>query len=342
MRITDLELVAGPGGYEVIESASVLHCAEPVVVEPNSTLDDTLVQSAAQTLRRIPAPTVLLGQPGDPEWLLDAVDICLTTASDEVALPWVCASVDEVIERVRLQPLAAMSLVVLLRDTAGISVRSAVAEESATYAMLLGSASFGEWLTRRGAGRHKAVSGPPVLAKRQDGLLRLVLNRPEARNAIDSDMRDALVEYLELAAIEPDLHVEVRGSGECFSAGGDLEEFGDVADPATAHAVRLTRHPGLALHEVASRATCYVHGPCVGAGVEMPAFASSVVADPSATFSLPELEMGLIPGAGGTVSIPRRIGRHRTAWLAITGREIDARRSLAWGLVDKLEPVRTI
>ena len=44
--------------------------------------------------------------------------------------------------------------------------------------------------------------------------------------------------------------------------------------------------------------------------------------------------MGLVPGAGGTVSLPRRIGRHRTAWLAISGRSIDAATAAAWGLVD--------
>src|SRR5206468_806378 len=55
-----------------------------------------------------------------------------------------------------------------------------------------------------------------------------------------------------------------------------------------------------------------------------------------ATFQLPELSMGLVPGAGGTVSIPRRIGRERFAWLALTGEMIDAPTALAWGLVDEV------
>jgi enoyl-CoA hydratase/carnithine racemase len=61
-----------------------------------------------------------------------------------------------------------------------------------------------------------------------------------------------------------------------------------------------------------------------------------VVARPDATFWLPELSLGLIPGAGGTVSLPRRIGRQRTAWLALSGRSLDARTALAWGLVDEV------
>jgi enoyl-CoA hydratase/carnithine racemase len=80
-----------------------------------------------------------------------------------------------------------------------------------------------------------------------------------------------------------------------------------------------------------------VHGACVGAGTELPAFVAQVVARPDATFQLPEVPMGLIPGAGGTVSLPRRIGRQRTAYMAITGSTIDAATALAWHLVDRIE-----
>lgn len=61
------------------------------------------------------------------------------------------------------------------------------------------------------------------------------------------------------------------------------------------------------------------------------------MAAPDTTVRLPELSMGLIPGAGGTVSIPRRIGRRRTLYLALDGRPVPAERALAWGLVDRIE-----
>ena len=61
-----------------------------------------------------------------------------------------------------------------------------------------------------------------------------------------------------------------------------------------------------------------------------------MVAHEDARFWLPELSMGLVPGAGGTVSLPRRIGRQRTAWLALTGEPIDAETARAWGLVDQI------
>ena len=68
----------------------------------------------------------------------------------------------------------------------------------------------------------------------------------------------------------------------------------------------------------------------------MAAFCGHVVAAPDAVFGLPELGLGLTPGAGGTVSVTRRIGRWRTAYLVLSGRTIDADTALAWGLVDEI------
>ena len=92
--------------------------------------------------------------------------------------------------------------------------------------------------------------------------------------------------------------------------------------------------PGGSCHRLADRVEARVHGPCVGAGIELPAFAGRVVAAPDTTFRLPEISMGLIPGAGGTVSIPRRIGRWRTLHLALGGGPLGAADALEWGLVD--------
>ena len=86
-----------------------------------------------------------------------------------------------------------------------------------------------------------------------------------------------------------------------------------------------------------SRTTAFVHGGVVGAGVELAAFARQVVAANGTTFRLPEVAMGLIPGAGGTVSVTGRIGRWRAAWLMLTGSVLDARRARIWGLVDHVQ-----
>jgi enoyl-CoA hydratase/carnithine racemase len=77
-----------------------------------------------------------------------------------------------------------------------------------------------------------------------------------------------------------------------------------------------------------------VHGQVLGSGLEMAAFCGRVEAAADSVFGLPELSLGLIPGAGGTVSVTRRIGRWRTAYLVLSGQTLDTDAALAWGLVD--------
>jgi len=111
-------------------------------------------------------------------------------------------------------------------------------------------------------------------------------------------------------------------------------------NPADTHGVirliRLTRSPAMLMYRLAARTTARLHGSCLGAGIELPAFAAQVLAAEDTTMGLPELTLGLIPGAGGTASLPRRIGRWRTAYLGLTGQTIDADQALRWGLVDAI------
>jgi enoyl-CoA hydratase/carnithine racemase len=178
---------------------------------------------------------------------------------------------------------------------------------------------------------------PAVQVRREQGRLYLALNRPERRNAFSAQMRDALVEALHLVLGDASItEVVLNGAGPSFCAGGDLMEFGTLPDPATAHAIRSTRNAARLLAACADRVRVHVHGACVGAGIELAAFAHRVVATEDAFFELPEVGMGLVPGAGGTVSLPRRIGRQRTASLALSGARLDAATARHWGLVDEL------
>jgi enoyl-CoA hydratase/carnithine racemase len=177
-----------------------------------------------------------------------------------------------------------------------------------------------------------------VRVDRQADLLHLTLARPEVHNALNTRMRDELYEAFTLAASDPAVRVLLDGDGPSFCAGGDLDEFGSRPDPATAHVVRLQRSVGRLIASVADRVKVVLHGACMGSGIELPAFAGRVAARPDARIGLPEVGLGLIPGAGGTTSVTRRIGRHRTAYLALTGDCIDARTALEWGLVDELYP----
>jgi enoyl-CoA hydratase/carnithine racemase len=209
--------------------------------------------------------------------------------------------------------------------------------------MLQGGPEFAAWRADRPRRERGRSDGDVVRVSRDGDTVVVVLDRPEVRNALSSQLRDQLLDAIELARADDSIrHVELRGTGPAFCAGGDLDEFGSFADPATAHRVRLEHSIGRGLAALGDRVVGYLHGACYGSGIELAAFAATVVADPDARFALPELALGLVPGAGGTVSITRRVGRHRTAWLGLTGRAIDAPTALGWGLVDRIEPVEPV
>lgn len=241
---------------------------------------------------------------------------------------------DLVVATIDRNPQAATALAVLLRGGERRSVADGLHAESAVYGVLQAGAEFSRWRGSREARTRPHPAGPVLLAERREDVLDVVLNRPEVRNALDARLRDELADALRLALDDPTLRVELSGAGASYSSGGDLDEFGSRSDPASAHLVRLSRSLGWMIHQLRDRIHVTVHGPTAGSGVELPAFAGRVTARRDTTFALPEVGLGLIPGAGGTVSLARRIGRHRTALLALLGHSIDAPTALRWGLVD--------
>jgi enoyl-CoA hydratase len=248
------------------------------------------------------------------------------------------------IANIESAPLAALVLVQLLRITAAMPIAQALVAESLAYATLQAGPEFRSWLAAppRNAAAPDPAERAPLLIERQGTQLNLRLNRPERRNALSVGMRDALFEALELAIADRTIaQITISGAGTCFSAGGELTEFGSAPDPATAHAVRSIRSVPALLGRCADRLTFRVHGAAVGAGVEMAAFGRRIEATADAFFQLPEIRYGLIPGSGGCVSLPRRIGRQRTAYLALSAQRLDARTALAWGLIDALQESRS-
>jgi enoyl-CoA hydratase len=264
----------------------------------------------------------------DSRWL----DLCdVTVADGDDALERIEANVVE-------HPITAGTLALLLRGQESRSVSHGLVAESSAYSVLQSGPEFAAWRAAHPA-RTGKDEGARVRVDREGDSLLLTLTRPGRLNALDAPMRDALVEALVLAAADPEIaRVELRGEGGAFCAGGDLDEFGTRPDPATAHLVRLERSVGRVLSTLQKPVTTYLHGTCMGSGIELAAFTDTVVAAEDTQIALPEIGLGLVPGAGGTVSLPRRIGRLRTAWLAFSGCTIDAARAHRWGLVDELVP----
>lgn len=280
-----------------------------------------------------------------PEAGLDGFDILLS-ADPHAPAPWVGLagdSLDAAIAHLRAvmasHSLAATVAAQVLRMTLPLSFADALTLESLAYSMLLASADFRAWRAAHPPRLRAADTSPRVRLARDNGALQVRLARPQAHNAVDARMRDALAEALSFALEDPEIsHVILSGEGPSFSAGGDLDEFGQASDPGLAHAIRLTRSATSLVHQLGARAEARLHGACIGAGIEIPAAAARVLAKAGTVFRLPEVSMGLIPGAGGTASIPRRIGRHRACFMAVSGLDIDLSTALAWGLVDGLDP----
>lgn len=269
-------------------------------------------------------------------------DVLLSGAADPPA-PWVGAGDDAgaaaraVEAAVRLHPQAATTLAQVLRMGSSLAAAEALLVESLAYATLQAGPEHRDWLRRLAHREPDIRPEPTVRLDRIAATLWITLDRPDRRNAYSARMRDELVAALEVAAADATIDsVHLRGAGSNFCSGGDLAEFGTRPDPATAHGIRMQHSAGWHLSELAPRLTVQLHGPCVGAGIELAAFAGTVEAADDATVALPEVSMGLIPGAGGTASLPRRIGPARTAWLALTGSRLDARTAHRWGLIDRL------
>jgi len=257
-----------------------------------------------------------------------------------ITVPSVSAALAELTERCRQWPQAATVCDDVLRsiDPAG-PARAGVITESLAYSTLQAGPEFARWLAERGAATVPEIPDP-VRVDRDGDRLNVRFNRPQRHNAFSTDMRAALLEALEVARLDASItEVVLTGNGPSFCSGGDLAEFGSFADPASAHLARTRHSPALVLDELTARlggnCCAQVHGQVLGSGLEMAAYCGRVQALPNAVLGLPELSLGLIPGAGGTVSITRRIGRWRTGYLVLSGRTIDTATALRWGLIDE-------
>ena len=270
-----------------------------------------------------PCPVIGTGNPEHPfaRWC-DAV----------VEAPF---SIDAIVRNVQENPRTAAIVVQLLRFVPGLGPVAALDAESFAYGVLQAGAEHARWLAAQP--RRDPAAGGCVLLERNGDHLVLTLDREAAGNAIDREMRDALHDGLMLGAADKQIaRILLRAKGRSFSLGADLAEFGTTRDPVEAHAIRRLTLPARAAALCADRIEAHVQGACVGAGLELAAWAGRFTAAPGAWFHLPELAMGVLPGAGGCVSLSRRIGRQRTALLILSGKRLSARQALSWGLVDAI------
>ena len=173
-----------------------------------------------------------------------------------------------------------------------------------------------------------------VRIERADGVLAITLARPERRNAITVAMYAALAEAVESAATDEAIRlITIRGEGQDFTAGNDLADFLTAAPrDEEIPVMRLLR--ALALNPQPLVAA--VHGNAVGIGTTMLLHCDLVIAEASARFSMPFVDLGLVPEAASSLLIPRLAGRRRAATWLLLGESFGAAEAREFGLVSHL------
>jgi enoyl-CoA hydratase/carnithine racemase len=171
-----------------------------------------------------------------------------------------------------------------------------------------------------------------VRVERSGGVLAVTLARPERRNAITVAMYAALADAIETASTDPSVRlVTFRGEGQDFAAGNDLADFLDAAarEGDEIAVWRFLR----ALAACETPVVAAVHGNCVGIGTTMLLHCDLVVAEDGARFSMPFVDLGLVPEAASSLLIPRLAGRRLAARYLLLGESFGVDEAMAIGLV---------
>ncbi|HEY2454578.1 MAG TPA: 2,3-dehydroadipyl-CoA hydratase PaaF [Scandinavium sp.] len=177
-----------------------------------------------------------------------------------------------------------------------------------------------------------------LLISRHDRVLLLTLNRPQARNALNNALLTQIAEALDAAQQDGAVGaVVITGSDRVFAAGADLQEMAEKDLAATLNDIR----PRLwaRIDAFTKPLIAAVNGYALGAGCELALLCDVVVAGDNASFGLPEITLGIMPGAGGTQRLIRCVGKSLATQMVLTGKAIDARRAQQAGLVSEIYPV---
>ena len=173
-----------------------------------------------------------------------------------------------------------------------------------------------------------------------DGIAAVTLDRPHRLNAFDRHLIADFADAVAQAEADRSIRVViVTGAGRAFSAGADIKERAEQPEGTEVQRSSTRLSPLFRrLEQMEKLFIAAVNGPAVGGGCELAMACDLRVAAPEATFALPEVRLGILPGAGGTQRLPRIIGPARAKELMLLGRFISAEQALAWGLVNRVVP----
>jgi enoyl-CoA hydratase/carnithine racemase len=180
---------------------------------------------------------------------------------------------------------------------------------------------------------------PTLIYEKTCGVAHISLDRPDQLNAYSVAMRDDFAETLQ-AVVEDDevSALLITGQGRAFCAGADLSEFGTAPSQTIARSVRWQRDVWGQLLDLRKPIVAAVHGYCIGSGVEILLLADVRIAAADTVFAMPELQLGMIPAAGGSQTLPLNLGPSNALDLLLTGRRFDPAQAMRMGLIGRVVP----
>lgn len=199
-------------------------------------------------------------------------------------------------------------------------------------------------MTAEGAGSDMAAGFELVLTGRvecltKDGVAMIRMNRPDKRNALDGDQITALAEALRWFAQADAVRAAViTGAGSAFCAGGDIEMFQTLGPDNSLEFTRMGHDLLRALENGRKPVIAAVTGHCLAGGLELALACDFIIASETARLGLTEVNLGLIPGWGGTVRIAKAIPVRIARQLVLTGERLTPQRAQSLGLVNEVLP----
>ena len=179
--------------------------------------------------------------------------------------------------------------------------------------------------------------------EKRGAVAHISLDRPQVANAYNVQMRDDFSQAL--SAIHQDTEVRallITGEGRGFCAGADLTEFGTAPSQVVARQVRWERDVWGQLVNLDKPVVGAVHGYCIGSGLEIALLCDLRIVATGTVFALPEVQLGMIPAAEGTQTLPRAAGISKAMDLLLTGRRFQAEEALSMGLLTRLVPPESL
>ena len=182
------------------------------------------------------------------------------------------------------------------------------------------------------------MSYTTILLTKQDGYALIQFNRPDVLNALNMKLMEELVDALESLDKDNDVRcVIITGNEKAFAAGADIKEMADAS--ATDMLIRDQFARWDRIRKIKKPIIAAVSGFALGGGCEVSMSCDIIIASETAKFGQPEINIGVMPGAGGTQRLTRAVGKYKAMEMVLTGKMISAEEAMRWGLVNKVVPV---